>query len=202
MDGIYYLWFLWGCWTYSTFIMSKKDTFRFYISFLSLVLIIVFPYGVTIYSMRIAVPVLVIIIGCFIYIRSLRVRDKLYLFITLLTIGLTNSGLGLISIYDPILMFLDTGIVVAFSSVILSFLFYPSHSMKYRVSAVVLGCIAGDFLLCFSLNKIGFLYSVGNGNFLDSLTISLFTLIVIKVLNDINHVVNMKLQTKGEMNNI
>ena len=58
MDGILYLWLLWGMWVYTTFLLRKTHPDRFRYSFLYLLLICVFPYGMMVGSVEVSIPLL------------------------------------------------------------------------------------------------------------------------------------------------
>jgi hypothetical protein len=204
MDGILYLWLLWGIWVYATFLLRKSHPDRFRYSFLSLLLICMFPYGMKTGSVEVAFPVIVLALICILYIRNLCLREKLYLLVAVLSMGMLYAGIGLISIYDPVLMFIDRDFILSLLLVLVSILYY-SHSSLYRLRliAVAGSSVVGDFFLSLPLNKIGFSYSVGGHVYLDILALSIGLLTALRILGEINQVVHIKTQTnKGEMKNL
>ncbi len=204
MDGILYLWLLWGMWIYTTFIMGKNSHNRFRYSFLLLILICLFPYGMKIPSMEISISIAMLTVICFLKIRKYNLWVKLYLFISTLTLGMFYAGLELVAIYDPVLMFMDTNLIVAATFVIVSFLFYSSGSQyKIQFISIILGSIIGEFLLTIALRHAGIFYSAGNYEFLDYLSITMGLMLIVTAFRNLNQIVTFKLPTnKGEMKNL
>ncbi|WP_152968568.1 YphA family membrane protein [Rossellomorea vietnamensis] len=204
MDGILYLWLLWGIWVYTTFLLRKSHPDRFRYSFLSLLLICVFPYGKMAGSVEVSYPVIVLALICIVYIRNLRLREKLYMLAVVLSMGMIYAGIALISIYDPVLMFMDRDIILSLSLVTVGILFY-SHSSQFwiRLIAVALSSVIGDFFLSIPLNKVGFHYSIGGPAYLDVLALTIGLLSALKIVVEMNQAVHIKTQpNKGEMKNL
>ncbi|MGF3103464.1 YphA family membrane protein [Rossellomorea sp. DUT-2] len=203
VDGILYLWLIWGIWIFTTFMMSKAHPYRFHYSFICLVLICVFPYGLKVSSVEVAVPVIVLGLICIHYIRILSLKDKLYMLVAILAMGMLYAGIGLVAIYDPVLMFLDRDLIMAVSLAFLSILFYTSSSYILRMIAIAGSSIVGEVFMSIPLKNIGFLYPIGGPVYLDVLAISTGILLAIKLFEDINQLFNIKVQTnKGEMKNL
>lgn len=204
MDGILYLWLLWGIWVYTTFLMRKTHPERFRYSFLCLLLLCVFPYGMMVGPVEVSFPVIVLALICIVYIRNLSLRKKLYMLVAVLSMGMLYAGIALISIYDPVLMFIDRDIILSLSIVLVGVFFY-SHSTQYRfrLIAVALSSVIGDFFLSIPLNKVGFYYSIGSPAYLDVLALTIGLLSALKIVGEINQAVHIKTQTnKGEMKNL
>ncbi|RBP02295.1 hypothetical protein [Rossellomorea aquimaris] len=203
VDGILYLWLIWGIWIFTTFMMNKAHPYRFHYSFICLVLICVFPYGLKVSSVKVAVPVIVLGLICIHYIRILSLKDKLYMLVAILAMGMLYAGIGLVAIYDPVLMFLDRDLIMALSLAFLSILFYTSSSFMLRMIAIAGSSIVGEVFMSIPLKNIGFLYPIGGPVYLDVLAISTGILLAIKLLEEINQLFNIKVQTnKGEMKNL
>jgi hypothetical protein len=204
MDGILYLWLLWGIWIYATFLLRRSHPHRFRYSFMCLLLICVFPYGIQTGSVEVGVPAIVLALICIFYIRKLSLRKKLYMLIAVLTMGMCYAGIGLLAIYDPVLMFLDRDLIISLSFVLVCILFYGDSSLfMLRAIAIMGSSVIGDFFLSIPLNKIGFSYSIGGPVYLDMLAVSMGFLIALKLLGELNQFINIKEQTnKGEMKNL
>ncbi|BCB04546.1 YphA family membrane protein [Bacillus sp. KH172YL63] len=204
MSGILFLWLMWGIWVYTTFLLDKAHPGRFMASFLCLLLIVVYPFGVRFESLEIAVPAIVFALICFYYIRKLYVHEKMYMLIAVLTVGMFYAGIGFIAIYDPVLIPIEQRWIVAAGMVILALIFYghPDHA-KRRSVVIVMGSLIGEFFLGIPLIKIGFTYSIGGHAYLDTLAVSFGVLIALKVLGEVNLLLNFKTQSsKGEMKNL
>ncbi|MGG1631275.1 YphA family membrane protein [Rossellomorea sp. NRS-1567] len=203
VDGILYLWLIWGIWIFTTFMMNKTHPYRFHYSFICLVLICVFPYGLKVSYVEVAVPVIVLGLICIHYIRILSLKDKLYMLVAILAMGMLYAGIGLLAIYDPVLMFLDRDLIMAVSLAFLSILFYTSSSFMLRMIAIAGSSIVGEVFMSIPLKNIGFLYPIGGPVYLDVLAISTGILLAIKLFEEINQLFNIKVQTnKGEMKNL
>lgn len=203
VDGILYLWLIWGIWIFTTFMMNKTHPYRFHYSFICLVLICVFPYGLKVSYVEVAVPVIVLGLICIHYIRILSLKDKLYMLVAILAMGMLYAGIGLVAIYDPVLMFLDRDLIMALSLAFLSILFYTSSSFMRRMIAIAGSSIVGEVFMSIPLKNIGFLYPIGGPVYLDVLAISTGILLAIKLFEEINQLFNIKVQTnKGEMKNL
>ncbi|TMU86745.1 hypothetical protein FGG79_00935 [Bacillus sp. BHET2] len=124
--------------------------------------------------------------------------------VVVLTMGMFYAGIGLVAIYDPVLVFIDQNLIISLSFVMMSILFY-GHSSHFilRLLSIAGSSIIGEFLLGIPLNKIGFVYILGGPVYLDTLAISFGGLIVLKTLGEMNQVFNIKaLTNKGEMKNL
>ncbi|MGM0854467.1 MAG: YphA family membrane protein [Bacillota bacterium] len=203
VDGILYLWMIWGIWIYTTFMMNKAHLYRFRYSFICLVLLCVFPYGVKVGPVEVAAPVFILGLICIHYLRILSLREKLYMLVAILTMGMLYAGIGLVAIYDPVLMFIDRNLIIALSLVFLSVLFYGSSSYVLRMISIT-GCsIVGEVFMSVPLKNVGFSYPIGGPVYLDLLAISTGMLLAIKLFEEINQLFNIKVQTnKGEMKNL
>jgi hypothetical protein len=203
VDGILYLWLIWGIWIFTTFLMNKAHPYRFRYSLICLLLLCVFPYGLNIDSVEVAVPVVVLGLICIHYIRFFSLKEKLYMLVVILTMGMLYAGIGLVAIYDPVLMFIDRNLIMALSLAFLSILYYSSSSYMFRMIAIAGSSIVGEVFMCIPLKNVGFLYPIGGPVYLDVLAISTGILIAIKLFEEINQLFNIKVQTnKGEMKNL
>ncbi|UXH44630.1 hypothetical protein N5C46_00760 [Rossellomorea vietnamensis] len=124
--------------------------------------------------------------------------------VAVLSMGMLYAGIALISIYDPVLMFIDRDIILSLSLVLVGVLFY-SHTTQHRLRliAVALSSVTGDIFLSIPLNKVGFYYSIGGPAYLDVLALTIGLLSALKIVVEINQAVHIKTQTnKGEMKNL
>jgi hypothetical protein len=204
MEGIIFLWVAWGLWIYTTFIMQKKTNGRFTYSFLLLCLISLFPYSFTIFSYEVYAAFVFMAVLALFYIRALGLRQKLYMLIGLLTIAMSYAGIGMIGIYDPVLMIIDPQLVAALLSVSLGFLFYSSlEKVKMLFLTVLSGGMTGDVLLAVTLNKIGFVESIGNHSFLDNAGYMVLLTMGWRLFHEVNALMNNKISPKkGEVKSI
>jgi hypothetical protein len=203
VDGILYLWLIWGIWIFTTFMMNKAHPYRFHYSFICLVLLCVFPYGLKVGSVEVAVPVFVLGLICIHYIRIYSLKEKLYMLVAILAMGMLYAGIGLVAIYDPVLMFIDRNLIMALSLAFLSIFFYNASSYLFRMIAVAGSSIVGEVFMSIPLKNVGFFYPIGGPVYLDVLAISIGILLAVKLFEEINQLFNIKVQTnKGEMKNL
>ena len=204
MDGVLYLWLLWGMWIYTTFLLRKSHPHRFRFSFICLLLICVFPYGMKIGPIEVTLPIIALALICILYIRKLSLKQKLYMLVAVVTMGMLYAGIGLLSIYDPVLMFMDREYLISLTFVLVSILFY-SHSSLYFLRFIAIGgsSVIGEFFLGIPLYNVGFSYSIGGHPYLDILALSIGLMLSLKAIGEFNQFVHIKTQTnKGEMKNL
>jgi hypothetical protein len=204
MEGIIFLWVVWGLWIYMTFIMEKNEKGRFLYSFYLLCLICLFPYGFTIFSYEVHAAYLFLVLLSFVHLRHLGLRKKLYMLICILTIAMSYAGVGLIAIYDPVLMIIDPYLIAALLSMSLGFIFYSSIiKIRSLFLAVISGTMAGEIFLSVSLHTIGFSDAIGDYLYLDAASYMTLITIAWKAVHSLNALMSSKLSSnKGEIKNI
>jgi hypothetical protein len=204
MEGIIFLWVAWGLWTYTTFIMEKNENGRFLYSFYLLCLICLFPYELTIFSYEVHAGYLFLAFLAFIYMRHLGLRQKLYMLICILTIAMSYAGVGLIAIYDPVLMIIDPHLIAALLSMSLGFIFYTSiKKIGTLFLAVMSGTLTGEILLSVTLHNIGFSKMIGDYLYMDTAAYMALMTIAWEAVHSLNALMSSKLSSnKGEIKNI
>ncbi|KMK93614.1 hypothetical protein [Rossellomorea marisflavi] len=203
MEGIFYLWILWGVWIFSTFLM-RKGRVRFWISFFSLILIASFPFELEIGHYRVTMPLVLIVSLTLWTIRELSLRKKLYLFISLISTAMCLTGLKLVSIYDPVLMIVDPFIADVVVLIIMGFLFYgDAASRNVRYASALLGGALGQVFIGVILTAIGFGHTIGEHKYMDAAAVSFLILLGIDGLVYMNRLFNAKLQSnKGDVHHL
>jgi hypothetical protein len=203
MEGIFYLWILWGVWVYSTFLM-KKGRVRFWISFCALVLVASFPYEFGMGNYRVTVPLVLIVILALWTIREMPLHKKLYLFISLISTAMCLTGVKLVSIYDPVLLIVDPFILDVSVLIVMGFLFYSDvASRNVRYASVLLGGALGQVFIGMVLTTIGFGHTIGEHKYMDAAAASFLILVGIEGLLFINRLFNAKLQeNKGDAHHL
>lgn len=204
MEGILFLWVSWGLWIYTTFMMGKNEKGRFRYSFILLCMICLFPYHVTLFSYEVYATYIFLVVLTFIYIRLLGLRQKLYMLICILTVAMSYAGIGLIAIYDPVLMIIESHLISALLSMSIGFIFYSSiKKIEILFLAVLAGTMAGEVLLNVTLNKIGFGESIGSHLYLDMTACMALVTITWKIIHAMNGLMSSKLSpNKGEIKNL
>ncbi|KSU63484.1 hypothetical protein AS034_04325 [[Bacillus] enclensis] len=204
MEGIIFLWVAWGLWIYTTFIMEKNEKGRFLFSFYLLCLICLFPYRFSILSYEVHADYLFLALLAFIYMRRLGLRQKLYMLICILTIAMSYAGVGLVAIYDPVLMIIDPYVIAALLSMSLGFIFYSSiNKMRNLFLSVISGTLTGEIFLSVTLHNIGFSKMIGDYLYMDTAAYMALMTITWKAVHSLNALMSSKLSSnKGEIKNI
>jgi hypothetical protein len=203
MEGIFYLWILWAMWIYTTFLLNKNVAYRFPVACFLLVLIILFPIELTLYSYKVSAPLLMLLTVGVYKSRTFLLKEKLYLLVSFIIVGLVYSSLQLLAIYDPVWVIIDpkwTFSIVSMFSVYL--LFSHAHTFKKRIVTLVMGSIIGDFFTAGVLLNVGFPYTIGSHAFLDYLSICSLGVVSMHIIGKF-HASTVRIPTrKGEIKNL
>lgn len=172
MNGLIFLWLMWAGWIVSTFLLSKKNSWRLRGAAAALILIISFPYGIGLPGQHAGLTAVLIFLFSMLLIRKYSLIEKLFLFISSFIIGLSYSSFKLLSFYDPIIMVFDEKLMVTAILLVISYLLYSdAEQLKKRLLALVIGLIIGEFLtgVVFLQNELP--YAAGGHFFLDLISI-------------------------------
>ncbi|TYR76445.1 hypothetical protein FZC79_06065 [Rossellomorea vietnamensis] len=206
MNGLIFLWLMWAGWIVSTFLLSKKNSWRFRGSAASLILIISFPYGIGLPGQHAGLTVVLIFLFSMLMIRNYSLTEKLFLFISSFIIGLSYSSFKLLSFYDPIIMIFDEKVMVTAILLVISYLLYSdAEQVKKRLLALVIGLIIGEFLtgVVFLQHKLP--YAAGGHFFLDLFSIIAVSGAVVHLLQLLTNTQSSFIKTalkKGEVKNL
>ncbi|WP_430413634.1 YphA family membrane protein [Lederbergia citrea] len=172
-----YLFIVWSIWIICTFIMEKNLPYRWTIAAIALILIILQPTAITIFSMTISGPALLLILICYYSVSKLKMSKQVYVFFTVLALMVGYAGFLLFEMYDPVWMIIDRRIMVSFLLFLISYLI-SSSSLSTRVIVVVLGTLQGELLFAASLNRLDMPYLIGSKEYLDILATTTISLII------------------------
>lgn len=200
MSGFYYLIFLWSVWIISTFIMSKQNNIRSRLAVLSLLLLILFPYTIKLFTMTIQLPSLVMLGICFYYFSILSFVKKMYMGVSILIMMSGFCGVLLLELYDPVWMFFDRRLLLAGFLFLLSKLLF-SQSLYSQIICTTAGTLQGEAIYSLILKKWNFPYTIGSSDYLDIFTIflgiSLTWTFVNYVLSNISSKSNIEREKQG-----
>ncbi|MGM0845976.1 MAG: YphA family membrane protein [Bacillota bacterium] len=206
MNGLYFLWLMWAVWIISTFLLNKNNGSRLWCSAVSLILIISFPYGVTLPGLNAGLTSVLIFLLCMLFIRNCSLPEKLYLFISSFIIGMSYSSFKLLAFYDPIIMIVDEKIMVTAILLVVSFLLYSDvKQVKKRLLTLGIGLITGEFItgIVFMNNYLP--YQIGGHLFLDVISISAASGVTLHLLQLLSNTQSSIIKTafkKGEVRNL
>ncbi|MBD8070266.1 hypothetical protein [Bacillus sp. PS06] len=175
MEGIYFYWIAWMAWVYTTFIMEKNKE-RLGLSLLFLILIILSPLQLTLKTYHLNVVHFVILFISFTLIAKKTMAQKVYLLICSLTITIAYVTFQLFELFDPIWLFLDRKLLLAFVLIYLTLMLTKDRFS--RMAILLIGSCQGELLYGFVINKFRFEYEIGSFLFLDVLSIAFFIVFV------------------------
>ncbi|MEC1374807.1 hypothetical protein P9D39_10920 [Heyndrickxia oleronia] len=176
MDGFYSLFFLWSVWIYTTFILSRQNQLRFRIAFLSLLLLIVYPFSISLFSIPMQLSSIILLIICYFYFSKLKFWKKVYMFLAIFIIMIGYSGFSLLELYDPVWIFMDRKFLFGFVLFLLAQLLYP-RSLPSQILCAFTGTIHGEIIYSLILKKWGFPYIIGDRSCLDICALVIFFLL-------------------------
>lgn len=186
MAGIVYMFSLWSLWIYSTFIMDKNARLRTFIAITALILIILYPLELQVFTFLITGPACVLVIIGYVYMAKLPLGKKFFLLFSILILMLGYTGFLLLEMYDPVWIMVDRRIIICFFLFSLSYFLYPA-SLISRIILIMLGTIQGEILFSLILDRWSFPYVIGARQYLDILSLASLSLLVshisIKLIN-------------------
>ncbi|RIW33164.1 hypothetical protein D3H55_12330 [Bacillus salacetis] len=206
MEGSFFLWLMWAGWIISTFLLNKDNYWRFRSSVAALILIISFPFGVSLPGYQTGVTAVLIFLLSMMFIRRYSLSEKVYLFLCSFIIAMSYSSFSLLTFYDPVILVVDKKIMVTVIILILSLLMYGR--MKYsqkRLLAIIIGMILGDFLTGAVFLESNLPYQIGTHFFLDVLSILVVggcAVHLVQSLTDTQSSLIKSALKKGEVKNI
>ncbi|CAM3974001.1 YphA family membrane protein [Lederbergia lenta] len=178
MDGILTLFFLWGIWIIATFIIDKQEVLRRPIALIVLLIIIVFPYAIPVFSITISGAVLLLLFINYYIASKLPILKRIYMILAVIALMVGYSGFQLFELYDPIWIFFDRKIILSFIFLSLSYFIYPS-SLKWRFVFICLGTIHGEILFAVILSRWSMPYLIGSAAFFDIICLTFICLLSI-----------------------
>lgn len=166
MEGWIFLLAAWGGWVIATFMLDKTSPLRLVAAVWTLLMVIVYPVSVTIFTIEFTGPALLLVMTAFLLISRVPFRKKIYLFFSVMMIMFGYAGFFLLELYDPVWVLIDRKILLSSGLFALSWLLYPS-SFLHRYTAIILGSLQGEVFLSLFLSKWDMPYVVGSPEYLD-----------------------------------
>ncbi|MGE8204344.1 YphA family membrane protein [Heyndrickxia sp. NPDC080065] len=199
MSGFYFIFFLWNVWIFSTFILNKQNKLRIWLAFYSLILLILFPYKVNLFTITFQIPSLVILTVSYYYLTTLSFLKKMYMIISIFIMMTGFSGFLLLELYDPVWVLVDRRILLGGLVFLISQLLL-SRSIYSQIICSLLGTLQGEIIYSLILKKWGFPYIVGSSEYLDVCSVFLSLIIVWSFINHVSTIMSIKnsLKTKNK----
>ncbi|MDL0419019.1 hypothetical protein QPM05_02670 [Caldibacillus thermoamylovorans] len=170
MTGFVFFGLAWAGWIYSTFIMEKTNPYRFPIAAYLLVTIILSVFKIRFLGLDISLATLFLLFISFLTFIKLPFWKLLYCTIGIFIVSSATAVFYLISLYDPVWIFIDQQILLSFLGACLAVLLFKEY--KARIFSTIIGLIQGDILYTIILKKFSIDFPIGSFAFLDGLTLT------------------------------
>jgi len=170
MTGFVFFGLAWAGWIYSTFIMEKTNPYRFPIAAYLLVTIILSVFKIRFLGLDISLAALFLLFISFLTFIKLPFWKLLYCTIGIFIVSSATAVFYLISLYDPVWIFIDQQILLSFLGACLAVLLFKEY--KARIFSTIIGLIQGDILYAIILKKFSIDFPIGSFAFLDGLTLT------------------------------
>ncbi|MCB7071704.1 hypothetical protein LIZ76_17510 [Caldibacillus sp. 210928-DFI.2.22] len=170
MTGFVFFGLAWAGWIYSTFIMEKTNPYRFPIAACLLVAIILSVFKIRFLGLDISLATLFLLFISFLTFIKLPFWKLLYCTIGIFIVSSATAVFYLISLYDPVWIFIDQQILLGFLGACLAVLLFKEY--KARIFSTIIGLIQGDILYAIILKKFSIDFPIGSFAFLDGLTLT------------------------------
>jgi hypothetical protein len=172
MAGFVFFGFAWAGWIYSTFIMEKTNPYRFPIAASLLVTIIMSVFKIRFLGFDISVAALFLLSISFVTFIKLPFWKLLYCTIGVFIVSSATAVFYLMSLYDPVWIFIDQQILLGFLVTCLAVLLFKEY--RTRIFSAIIGLIQGEILYAIVLKKFSIDFSIGSFIFLDGLALTCF----------------------------
>lgn len=171
MEGLFFYWFAWIGWIWTTFLMSKDHFLRFRLSIWLLIMMVLSPYQFLIQGFEIHLSAVVLMVFFIVHTYKLRymVFGSVCLSAFIIMIGYVSFLL--FELYDPVWVIFDRKWMIAFGAMVLSSVL--QENIYYRVYALISGMVLGELLYAVLLRNLSFHYPVSSLAFLDLIALML-----------------------------
>ncbi|WP_244403276.1 hypothetical protein [Parageobacillus sp. KH3-4] len=194
MEGIYFYFFFWMLWVISTFFMQKTRQ-RTMLAAAALIAIILSSVSLHIGSFHVTLSFLFLFfLSCY-FVAKQTCWKLLYMVIAALTIAFAYTSFQLLSLFDPVWIWMDRTWMLAMVLVVICLLFY--ENIQSRLLCLIIGACQGETLYSIISKKVSFSYVIGSFSFLDTVSVSAACLLIWALFEQIAVHVSGKKQIKG-----
>lgn len=176
LEGMFFYWVAWLLWILTTFFMKKNSTYRFATAICILILISLTPYEIAVLGFQLNLAVIFLyfyILGHIILVKKVvGIHNLLCTYVLMLA----YASFLLFELYDPVWILFNRVWMIACVLGYLSVMLFSDS--KDRLHFLIIAIIQGEFLFAMIVRKIGFAYSVGTGQFLDTLSSAVLVLVL------------------------
>nr|WP_148709070.1 hypothetical protein [Falsibacillus albus] len=162
-----------------TFFMERNKRERFFLSFISLLLLITFPYVVEFKDYQIQVPAIILAIICIIQISKYSFLEKIHLLIRYITVSFGYSGFLFMALYDPVWLIVEKKyMTIIFLVIIIHLLGFKD--LKKMMVCLIISVTQGDIIYSVGLERLGIPTVIGAPDTLDTLALSSLVILMVK----------------------
>ncbi|WP_458412677.1 hypothetical protein ACNQFZ_17965 [Schinkia sp. CFF1] len=173
MEGIYFYWFSWLGWVFTTFLMNKSKQ-RTILSFVLLLVIAVSDHVLRGGGYTFRASFLLLLLFSFVLLSKSKGLHLGYHLICSLIISIGYTCFQLFELFDPVWLIFDRKWMLSF--VILYLILMLAKDFYYRASVAISGVCNGELLYSFILKKFSFKVEIGGFLFLDALAVIIFSI--------------------------
>ena len=170
MEGFYFYWISWCAWIFVTFILAKDNRIRYPLAFIVLTTISLSAWMLEPFGIKISAAGLFLLFVCYMTFVIHNTSSLLYLTFSVFSLTILATSFYLLTLYDPIWVLIDQGVVQSFLFTILAFICY--RDLITRLAATTCSLIQGDLLYSIILQQLYLEYPAVSFLFLDRLALT------------------------------
>jgi hypothetical protein len=175
LDGAMFYWVCWLYWVFLTFILDKKNPYRFRLSAFILTFIILANYHFTFGGFDLYTGGLFLLFISYAFTYKEKIKTLSYFFICSFIVTIAYVTFHLFEIFDPVWIIFNKdwmmGILICYLSILLQ------KGLKGRLLMVASGTMQGEILYAYILKKFDFPYPIGTLTYLDAFALTSILLV-------------------------
>ncbi|WP_074597123.1 YphA family membrane protein [Sediminibacillus halophilus] len=176
MEGLLFYWICWLLWIVATFLL-KKNTTRFYLSFVVLLLLSCSNTRITIWECQLNLALVVSFLSGVLYLA--RKKDWIWLLFGSLCMTFCYVGILLWELISPIWLFVPRLLMIPLIGLVL--LLFLGETLIERCMVWSLGITSGEILHGLIMTSYGFQLTIGERSFFDLLFVGIAFIILLRL---------------------
>lgn len=170
MEGFYFYWISWCAWIFVTFILDKKNPYRFPCAFILLVTITLSIHTIEIFAIQMSLGALFLLMASYLYFFTNKQINLIYQAFGVLCITISAACFYLLALYDPVWIIFDLGLIQSICFTALALFLFRDYFT--RLVSTTTGLIQGDALYSIILQQFYLDHPVGSFLFFDRLALT------------------------------
>ncbi|WP_318508558.1 hypothetical protein [Bacillus sp. T3] len=163
--------------------MRKNSKYRIATATCILILISLTPYEIALVGFQINLAVIFLYLYSLGHIILVKKKVGIHNLLCTYVLMLAYASFLLFELYDPVWILFNRVWMIACVLGYLSVMLFSDK--KDRILFLIIAIIQGEFLFAMIVKKIGFAYSVGTGQFLDTLSSAVLVLVIWSICESI-----------------